>query len=376
MEKSNKENLFKIDNDRYEYERFKIKELKNNLNIADVGRNLIGLHFLKTSSGNFLRVEEHQSMLFDTKRNIALSIQNGKTLNVIDLVMEECGLSLENAKDLLISFYINSIPQEMVQYNYNNIVDKTEQYKGLQLPKQNDNNNIVKSYLTSELYLGEKLINRLIDEDRIFEDEYHNCVFVGYDVNEETKPVFACQVGTYIDSDYKKDCLGSLTKNGFFLKGFNGCEKLVISDRVVDALSYFSYSIATSETRTCDAHILGTSSALSIAQVLDYNLQNNNKLKSVNKIEVYLSNDEIGNVAWKELNKYLDDNNLSYNVTRPKYWEQEDGDNIKNLNDLLTKFLKNQELEIIAEIDKFSNKVKSQKFQDDIENVIENEVLS
>lgn len=122
---------------------------------------------------------------------------------------------------------------------------KIEKPKELQLPCSNTNNNCrrVFAYLSQTRGISPTILNYSLHNKLIYEDERHNCVFVGYD--EFGKPRYASKRGTVTFGDrpaYKRDCTGSDKSYSFVMEG-SIKEHLFIFEAPIDALSHATLNL-------------------------------------------------------------------------------------------------------------------------------------
>lgn len=141
----------------------------------------------------------------------------------------------------------------------------------------------------------------LIENKLLYEDTFHNAVFVGYDCIDKEKPVFGCRRGTGSEK-FQLDVYGSNKNNGFFYKCPSPTDTLIITEAVIDALSYITLTKDNS-----NAHVLASSGCSCALGTLKYNLFNNDELKNIKNIQLMLDMDEAGKTASnKIINAYYD----------------------------------------------------------------------
>ena len=91
-------------------------------------------------------------------------------------------------------------------------------------------------YLCNKRGIDSSIVNKLIQEGKLYEDKRGNIVFIGYDKHNE--PRFASLRGTYGDCQFRRDCAGSDKRFGFNM----GCtsERLYVFESPIDAMSHAS----------------------------------------------------------------------------------------------------------------------------------------
>lgn len=287
-----------------------IKELKKNLSCVEIATNILGLTIEKSKSNKrYLKTIEHSSMVFDLKENIVYwNARSTKPYNIIDFYIEYTNNYPSKAIVELLNYYNKKDPLAINNFIYSEIEDDVYMQKELILPKKADNNCIVIDYLINRRKLDEKLVYELIESGRLFEDVYHNAVFVGYDVITQTLPIFATRRGTG-ESKFQRDCSGSFKTNGFYLSRTVNCDNsdsLYIFESVIDGLSFLSLN------KDRNIKILCSSGCAPVLNILKYNLVNNPELRNIKKIELLLDNDEAGQISTKKVIEQLSGNHFSF----------------------------------------------------------------
>ena len=177
-------------------------------------------------------------------------------------------------------------------------------------------------------------------------------VFVGYDVNniKEKKPVFAIRRGTG-NSKFHIDCKGSFKNNGLFYQNFEGIKKIVVTESVIDGLSYISLN-----RNNLTAHVLMCSGVGTMLNTLKYNLKNNPALKNLEEIEIMPDLDDAGVIASNKIKKWYDnegvfnDNGNTGSLEIKTYgYDGKPNLKIKDLNDLLRVTVYYEENRILRE---------------------------
>lgn len=275
-----------------------IKQVKKEINVAEIASNLYGLKILQAKKGGrYLKCVEHSSMVFDLGRNcVYWNAQSGNTpLNVIDFIMMYENISAPSAIHKAIEYYQERDGRDLDLFIYNYQENTVQTTRGLILPKENENNINVHAYLTSVRGLKEQLVSDLMQQKLLYEDINNNCVFVGYD--KELKPSFACVRGTR-ERKYQMDCSGSRKSVGFYLETEYTIKKLALFESVIDGLSYASLNTK------LDANILCASGAGNVLQTLNYHLLER-KRNEIEEIMLCLDNDDAGHEASKKIKEWM-----------------------------------------------------------------------
>ena len=279
-----------------------IKELRKNLTCVEIATNILGLTIEKSKSNKrYLKTMEHSSMVFDLKENIVYwNARSTKPYNVIDFYIEYSNLPAYKAIDKLIDYYNSRDPSKIQNIIYDEINNEAYRAESLILPNRYSTNDIVIDYLCNIRKLDINLINDLIDKEMLYEDIYHNVVFVGYDVMDKGEAVFGLRRGTDngIFQNFKKfqtDCKGSFKHNGFYYSNIvdntQKSDKLYVFESVIDGLSYITLN------KDKNVNILCCSGTGAVLNMIKYNLINNFDLKNISQIELVLDNDEAGKVS-------------------------------------------------------------------------------
>jgi hypothetical protein len=116
-------------------------------------------------------------------------------------------------------------------------VAKELEIKGdLILPKKNDTYKYIFAYLIKTRKLDADIVNQFVKDKKIYEDTHHNCVFVGYDV--DNNPKFASVRGTNTDKKFRRDIENSDKGYPFCVEGKT--DTLLIFEAPIDLMSYIT----------------------------------------------------------------------------------------------------------------------------------------
>ena len=218
-----------------------VEKLLSNLRCIDVATNILNLNMERARSNQrYLKAKEHSSMVFDLKSNrVFWNARTGsQPLNVVDFYCEYNQFSKAEGLAKLLDFYYtkyDGIDKDI--YLYDEELEETYRQKEFVLPIANENNQTVIDYLTHKRCLDKDLVEDLINKHLLFEDTFHNAVFISYDLENKEKPVFGCRRGTG-ETKFQLDVYGSNKQNGFFYKCPIPTDTLVVTEAVIDGLSY------------------------------------------------------------------------------------------------------------------------------------------
>lgn len=310
--------------DKNSFRKRNLKQLISDLRCVDVATNLLNLNMERARSNQrYLKPVEHSSMVFDLKTNrVYWNAQTGgQSLNVIDFYSYYKNISKSNAiNELYDYFYGEEYNQNIKEiYVYDEDLEETYLQKEFSLPFAFENNYKVIEYLTKERCLDKELIESLIKNNMIYEDYRHNAVFVGYDCKDNEKPVFGCRRSTEGEK-FQKDVYGSNKRNGIFYKCPVPTTTLVVTEAVIDGLSY-----ATLTKDNPNAHILASSGCGSALITLKYNLIYNETLKDIKDIHLMLDLDDAGRTAANNIIKAYKDKSL-FKISENEFIEERELD--------------------------------------------------
>ncbi len=309
-----------------------LQEVKNNLNIVEFASNVLGLTIFKSKKGErYLKCKELSSLVFDLGINkVYWNKYSNKPMDIIEFVAKFNGYSHNAAIEDIVEYYKTRDPNVVELYQYDSIEDKSYISKGLTLPTPNVDDLSATNYLLETRRISEEVINYLKNENMLYEDIYHNCVFVGYDADKNAR--FGVRRGTDPSLKFQRDCEGSYKLCGLFIENKNPVKKIVLTECVIDGLSYLSLNW-----KTNDAHILCSSGAGSVVNTFWYNRNTRECLKDVEEIICACDNDEAGYHAYKQIEEYLKKNNLPIKLSVFNRYEGEEIQSGEDLNNLLIK---------------------------------------
>jgi hypothetical protein len=97
------------------------------------------------------------------------------------------------------------------------------------------------NYLSMKRGIDGEIVNKLIQEKKLYEDKRGNIVFVGYDEHGAAR--FASLRGTYGDCPFRGDCQGSDKRYGFNMAASAPSGRLYIFESAIDAMSHATLAI-------------------------------------------------------------------------------------------------------------------------------------
>ena len=186
-------------------------------------------------------------------------------------------------------------------------------HKPFELPPRNDRMSRVFSYLLLTRGIDKDVLYEFVRRKMIYESaDYHNAVFVGYDLNG--KPRHAHKRGTVTSNPYKGNVAGSQPEFSFHWHGTN--EKIFLFEAPIDMLSYISMY-----KENWKNHSYAASCSVS-GRVLFQCLKDNPNIKNV---FLCFDNDEAGQTANKRITEKLNSMNIQNKILLPthKDWNED-----------------------------------------------------
>lgn len=217
------------------------EDIKENVNILDYIQKS---GFTLVNQGKYYSLKEHDSMIIDSKKNCywqhsipGTGGAKGERGSVIDFAIKFNHLSLNEA----IRELSRDVPFNGDNLKKREIPKKSEakkkktQSQEFYLPKKNSDMNRVYAYLIKTRCIEQKIVQEMVRQGMLYQDENCNCVFVGYDINNKNKPVFACKRGTNTSKVFHGDVEGCDYDQCIYFD--NKTDKLIVAECVIDAMS-------------------------------------------------------------------------------------------------------------------------------------------
>ena len=215
------------------------ERIKDEVSITDYARYM-GFTILK--KGSYYTLKEHDSVMISLKRKKYWQNSNpsgGRALgtggSVIDFAMNFGGYSRDEAIRELIRF-------GNIRYDNEPMIKQTRELRKteninieLNLPEASDSVRNVFAYLIKTRAIAKEVVTELMKRQMIYQDIHKNCVFVGYDIDNMDKVVYACLRGTNTYKQFRGDVQGCDYSKGIYVQ--NGSEKLVVAEAFIDAMS-------------------------------------------------------------------------------------------------------------------------------------------
>ena len=189
---------------------------------------------------------------------------------------------------------------------------KREPPKPFTLPPKNENMRRVYAYLVHHRGIDREVLNAFVRKDMIYESaDYHNAVFVGYDM--DGVPRHAHKRGTGSVSTYKGNADGSMPEYSFHWHGTS--DKMFLFEAPIDMLSFISMN-----KESWRSHSYAASCSVS-DRVLFQCLKDN---PNIQKVYLCLDNDEAGQKASKRISDKLFTQGIPHEILIPtrKDWNE------------------------------------------------------
>ena len=189
---------------------------------------------------------------YTTREHRSLKISNGKWMwwshgfggrSALDFLIKVRDIPFREAVTIIIE------PREYKTPSFY-VPKATKIDKKLQLPERNLTDNRVISYLRSR-GIDTELIKACINSGMLYEDIFHNCVFVGFD--ERGKPRYVSTRATNGKSDDKRETSGSDKRYSFRI--MHPSDTLHVFEGAIDLLSYMTLTKMTDGKWTREAMV-------------------------------------------------------------------------------------------------------------------------
>ena len=236
--------------------------------------------------------------------------------DAIDFVRRYYNKSYAESVEYLLDGQLEAAPNsrnEFVQNNSYTPAHGTERKTEFKLPKAGDNMRRVYAYLVHHRGIDREVLNVFVHKNMIYESaDYHNAVFVGYDM--DGVPRHAHKRGTGSESTYKGNADGSMPEYSFHWHGTS--DKMFLFEAPIDMLSFISMN-----KESWRFHSYAASCSVS-DRVLFQCLKDN---PNIQKVYLCLDNDEAGQKANKRISDKLFTQGIQHEILVPahKDWNED-----------------------------------------------------
>ncbi len=223
-------------------------------------------------------------------------------VSALDYLIKVKNIEFKNAVEILLNKVGEITPIERI--NKNKESDK------FILPERNIDNKRVISYLRNRC-IDMDIIKECVSKDILYEDKFHNAVFLGYDKNNNIRYAFIR--GTN-NSRFMKEAYGSHKAFSFKLDSEEESNNLHLFESAIDLLSYATLNKKNyfKENLLSLAGVYQSQKNIEdskIPLVLNYYL---NQHQNIRRIYLHFDNDEVGRGATKTIKFLLE--KLHYEV--------------------------------------------------------------
>ncbi len=271
--------------------------------------------------GNRYRHKEHDSLLINENNKWFWNSRNLYGNNAISYLRLVEEMSLPEAVNALTG-------DDTITTTYKEHEKADNEKQPFVLPSKSDNYKRAFAYLNKTRGIDAEIISEMMKQHRIFESsQYHNCVFIGYD--EQNEPKHATMWGTYYSESrkpFKGEVESSDKSYGFVMPGKS--QKVYVFESPIDAMSHATlYKMEQRDWRE--------DYRLSLCCTWDGALERFLKSTDIKKIALCLDSDAAGNNACeKYITKYSE---MGYQVTRDAPVENDYNEELLNcLEDIKT----------------------------------------
>lgn len=270
-----------------------INTLKNNISALEYLKDTYGFTF-KQAGHNYFKCDQHDSLIVDMRKNAIYWNSQQVKGTLIDFInkieKKPIGKCIED-----LDKYYKELPDDRRTLKLPEF-EKVE----FRLPERANSVERVQKYLCIERGLDEIIVNKLIQENRIYQDIRGNSVFVMRDA--AGKDVGAFLRSTY--SGFRGDVAASNKACGFFMEACPTAKKLVITESFIDALSYVTLKHLNNE--TIDFNVLGCDSATMLNETFRINYLTRPELnQNIDTVILAPDNDQAGLNAIESFKEFV-----------------------------------------------------------------------
>ncbi|MEA4954841.1 MAG: DUF3991 and toprim domain-containing protein [Pseudoflavonifractor sp.] len=194
--------------------------------------------------GNCYHLQEHDSMIFTLDGKWFWN-SRGYRGGALEFMQFYEGQTLPEAVNMLASGrFCGAPPSPPAQ-------SQSEEKKPFELPEKAPSFKRLFSYLLKTRKLDSEIVQRLVEEHRIYESvrrypapgtgevrEVHNVVFVGFDSRGQPRSAYQRGTNTHALTPFKRDVAGSDKRYAFCCAGRSGVTAVSVFEASIDAISH------------------------------------------------------------------------------------------------------------------------------------------
>lgn len=197
----------------------------------------LGMNFMQQGDNWYLKDNKGvHSLNISASKNRYYRFSTGRGGNVIQFAQEMNGWNFQDAvralcgEDIQKNHY-NTVPQNSTEAHTPPVKEK------MVLPPAHTDSRRVFAYLAKTRGIDTEIISELMKEHKIYENDKHSCVFVGYD--EKGEPGYASMRSTYTQGTaFKGEVRGSSKEVPFTMKGSS--DSVFVFEAPIDCMSHAS----------------------------------------------------------------------------------------------------------------------------------------
>lgn len=191
----------------------------------------LGMEF-ETRGRNNTFYQKGHSLNITRSKNMYYRFSTGKGGNVINFAMEQNDWTFQQAVRSLCGEEIQkSVPKQ----TYIPAKQIPEHKEKMILPKANSDARRAFAYLVKTRHIDSQIVTQLMREHKIYENDKHSCVFVGFDKNGQAG--YASVRSTYtMGNSYRGDVKNSDKRHCFTLNGKS--DSVYVFEAPIDAMSH------------------------------------------------------------------------------------------------------------------------------------------
>ena len=237
------------------------------------------LGFTLIQKGRFVSTKEHDSIMIDPVTNTyrQFSVSPYKK-SIIDFSMEFENKSQATATRDLMELWKqhHGTFDETFRPSPSLQPEKLPVKSEFRLPERDINHKNVFAYLTKTRSIDKEIVEEFLHRDFLYQEKEHkNCVFVGYD--SQQNPVFGSLRGTNAEKRFLRDVPGSDYDQGIYID--NGQNTLIVTESAIDCMSVMSLTRAKGNDPNQSNYLV--LSGVSKMGALFHHIQNNPQISRV-----------------------------------------------------------------------------------------------
>ncbi len=271
-----------------------------------------------------VRLKEHDSCVISNNKWKWFSQNKGG--GTLDFLVAYENRNFKEAMQVLLGERVKAQDMKLKQYIPQPAEKENTKELG-QLPERAENYRRIYAYLCKTRGIDSKIVDEMVKNKLLYEDkEYHNCIFIGKNNNDEVK--YCLKIGTATDKKFKGELPGSDKRYNLELRNDKNNKIVNVYESIIDAMSHETLIKNRGQDYIKSNKIsLGGVSDLKLEQYLKDN-------PNIEKIVCCLDNDKAGIEASIKIKEKYE--KLGYSITKiiPRFG--------KDFNDELKESIRNK----------------------------------